>query len=144
IIFAPRRTAGYAAAVRISSDIVQYSLADYAGTLIDRFEEARDHAGQPAPLFAAALLAGLDKLALRSRLDRRQVLAISVSSKGLVDPAVARLVWSPVLGGQQIDFAALFAGRWRAKVFLSNETLLVAHALAARMERSGGGGAAAL
>lgn len=140
VIFAPRRRAGYAAAVRISSDVVQYSLADYAGTLIDRFEEGRDHAGGPVALFAEALLAGLDKLAARSRLDRTQMLVISVSSKGLVDPATARLVWSPVLGGQQIDFAALFAGRWRAKVFLSNETLLVAHALATRMERSGGEG----
>lgn len=138
VIFAPRRAAGYAAAVRISSDVVQYSLADYAGTLIDRFEEARDHAGQPAAQFAAALLAGLDKLAERSRLDRAEVLAISVSSKGLVDPAAVRLVWSPALGGEQIDFAALFAGRWRARVFLDNETLLVAHALAARMERAGG------
>jgi len=137
VIFAPRRAAGYAAAVRISSDIVQYSLADYAGTLIDRFEEARDHAGQPVALFAAALLAGLDKLAERSRLDRAQLLVISVSSKGLVDPAAARLVWSPVLGGQQIDFPALFALRWRAKVFLSNETLLVAHALAGRMGGTG-------
>ena len=40
VIFGQRRGAGYLIAVRISSDVVQYSLADYGGTLIDRFEDA--------------------------------------------------------------------------------------------------------
>jgi predicted ArsR family transcriptional regulator len=44
VIFGQRRDAGYLATVRISSDMVQYSLADYGGTLLDRFEEPRNHA----------------------------------------------------------------------------------------------------
>ncbi len=137
VIFGQRRGAGYLVAVRISSDIVQYSLADYGGTLIDRFEEARNHADTSTQPFADAFVGALEKLVSRSRITREEVLVVSISSKGLVDPASARLVWSPVFGAQQVDFAALLQPHWRAKILLSNETLLVAHAMALRMEKAG-------
>jgi len=137
VIFGPRRDAGYLAAVRISSDVVQYSLADYGGTLIDRFEEARNHADGKTEPFAAAFAAALERLVDRSRIDPARVPVISISSKGLVDPAAARLVWSPIFGAQQVDFAALLRPPWRAKILLDNETLLVAHAMALRMRRAG-------
>lgn len=135
VIFGQRRTAGYLAAVRISSDQVQYSLADYGGTLIDRFEEPRNHAEATTQPFAAAFVGALDRLASRSRIAREEVLVVSISSKGLVDPVSARLVWSPVFGAQQVDFAALLQPHWRARILLSNETLLVAHAMALRMAK---------
>ena len=137
VIFGQRRDAGYLIAVRIASDIVQYSLADYGGTLLDRFEEARNHADSATRPFGEAFVAALDKLVSRSQIDRAQVLIVSISSKGLVDPATARLVWSPVFGSQQVDFAALLQPHWRAKILLNNETLLVAHAMAQRMEKAG-------
>ena len=137
VIFGQRRGAGYLVAVRIASDLVQYSLADYGGTLIDRFEEARNQADSSTRPFAEAFVAALDRLADRSRIAREEVLVVSISSKGLVDPASARLVWSPVFGAEQVDFAALLEPRWRAKILLSNETLLVAHAMALRMEKAG-------
>ena len=137
VIFGQRRGAGYLVAVRIASDLVQYSLADYGGTLIDRFEEVRNHADSSTRPFAEAFVASLDRLADRSRIGREEVLVVSISSKGLVDPASARLVWSPVFGAEQVDFAALLEPRWRAKILLSNETLLVAHAMALRMEKAG-------
>ena len=137
VIFGQRRGAGYLVAARISSDAVQYSLADYGGTLIDRFEEARDHAQSATRPFAEAFVAALDRLAERSRITREAVLAISISSKGLVDPASARLLWSPVFGAEQVDFSALLEPRWRARILLSNESLLVAHAMALRMEKAG-------
>ncbi len=137
VIFGQRRGAGYLVAARISSDAVQYSLADYGGSLIDRFEEARDHAQSATRPFAEAFVAALDRLAERSRIAREAVLAISISSKGLVDPASARLLWSPVFGAEQVDFSALLEPRWRARILLSNESLLVAHAMALRMEKAG-------
>ena len=139
VIFGQRRKAGYLVAVRISSDVVQYSLADYAGTLIDRFEEARNHADADTQPFAAAFVAALDRLVERSQIAREDVLVVSISSKGLVDPAQALLVWSPIFGERQVDFAALLSPRWRAKILISNETLLVAHAMALRMEKAGTG-----
>ncbi len=137
VIFGQRRGAGYLVTVRISSDLVQYSLADYGGTLTDRFEEARNQADSSTRPFAEAFVAALDRLADRSRIGREEVLVVSISSKGLVDPASARLLWSPVFGAEQVDFAALLQPRWRAKILLSNETLLVAHAMALRMEKAG-------
>lgn len=136
VIFGQRREAGYLIAVRISSDMVQYSLADYGGTLLDRFEEPRNHADVSTGPFAAAFVAALERLVERSQIRRDDVLVVSISSKGLVDPASARLVWSPVFGAQQVDFAALLQPAWRAKILLSNETLLVAHAMASRMEKA--------
>ena len=137
VIFGQRRDAGYLVTVRISSDAVQYSLADYGGTLIDRFEEARNHADSSTQPFADAFVAALDRLTERSQIARERVLIVSISSKGLVDPAHALLVWSPVFGERQVDFAALLSPRWRAKILISNETLLVAHAMALRMEKAG-------
>jgi DNA-binding MarR family transcriptional regulator len=135
VLFMPRRDCGYLIVVRISSDLVQYSLTDYGGTLLDRFDEVRNHGERGTAAFAHAFTEALDRLLQRSRLERGQVLAVSISSKGLVDGEAARLLWSPVFGREELDFAALLAPHWRAKVMLNNETLLVAQALAAQAQR---------
>lgn len=137
VLFSQKRDCGYLITVRISSDVLQYSLADYGGTLIDRFDEPRQHADPSTERFVEALRAGLHKAAQRSGLMPAQVLAISISSKGIVDPSNARLIWSPVFGLEQIDFAEVLAGEWAANVTLSNETLLVAHALSLRSAKAG-------
>ncbi|WP_457585471.1 ROK family transcriptional regulator [Ensifer canadensis] len=138
VLFTPRRDCGYVIVVRISSDVVQYSLTDYGGTLLDRFEESRNHDQRGTSAFAQIFVDALERLLQRSRLTRDRVLAVSISSKGLVDvdTGAARLLWSPVFGSEQLDFAALLAPEWRAKVMLNNETLLVAQALAAQAERA--------
>jgi predicted ArsR family transcriptional regulator len=59
ILFKQRRSAAYAAFVRISSDVLQYSMVDYSGTLIYRIEEKRDNAGQKVEAFAADIRAAL-------------------------------------------------------------------------------------
>ncbi|MDX3927178.1 MAG: ROK family transcriptional regulator [Shinella sp.] len=140
VLFQQRRGSAYLIAVRIASDLVQYSLADYAGTLIDRFEEPRNNLSTSAASFTQGFLDALERLVQRSRIDRDAVLSISISSKGIVDSSARRLIWSPVFGLEQIDFAALLSPAWRAKVTLSNETLLVADALAARMDTGGEAG----
>jgi predicted NBD/HSP70 family sugar kinase len=48
-------------------------------------------------------------------------------------------LWSPVFGGEQIDFAALLEPEWRAKVTLNNETLLVAQALGMKADSAQSG-----
>jgi len=138
VLFAPNRDCGYVIVVRISSDIVQYSLADYGGVLLDRFEEARDRDHTGAAAFGRRFAASLDRLLERSRIGKNQVLAISISSKGLVAAEGARLIWSPVFGGEELDFAKLLVPEWPARVMLSNETLLVAQALAAQAEAKDG------
>ncbi|HEV7320007.1 MAG TPA: ROK family protein [Ensifer sp.] len=135
VLFTPRRDYGHLVVVRISSDIVQYSLIDYGGTLLDRFDETRNHDERGTAPFARAFVEALERLLQRSRLDRDRVLAVSISSKGLVDGETARLLWSPVFGREELDFSRLLAPQWRAKVMLSNETLLVAQALAAQAAR---------
>ncbi len=106
-----------------------------AGTLLDRFEEApqsrparhgRAFARRPSSRRWSACCS-------RSRLDKRdRVLAISISSKGLVD-ADRRGGCS----GRRSSAASsstlprCLQPEWRARVMLNNETLLVAQALAA-------------
>ena len=41
VLLGPNATFAYVAAIRITTEIVEYSLIDYAGTLVDRFHEAR-------------------------------------------------------------------------------------------------------
>ncbi|MDX0550322.1 ROK family protein [Sinorhizobium medicae] len=133
VLFEPRRDCGHVIVVRISSDVVQYSLADYGGILLDRFEEVRGDLGGTAA-FGEVLAAALERLLLRSNISKDEVLAISISSKGLVAADGARLIWSPVFGGEQLDFVKLLRPDWRARIMLSNESLLVAHALAVKEE----------
>ncbi|MCZ7487776.1 ROK family transcriptional regulator [Rhizobium rhizogenes] len=130
ILFAPRGAFCHVAIVIISSDSVQYSLVDYAGKLVDRFTEQRLTAEKGT--FGAAILAGLARLADRSRIDRHGILQVSISSKGLVDAAAATLVWSPVLGNERIDFRQLLSADGRTRVTLNNETLLAAKAIRMR------------
>ncbi|CUX46062.1 MULTISPECIES: ROK family transcriptional regulator [Rhizobium/Agrobacterium group] len=130
ILFAPRGAFCHVAIVIISSDSVQYSLVDYAGKLVDRFTEQRLAAEKGT--FGGAILAGLARLADRSRIDRHDILQVSISSKGLVDAAAATLVWSPVLGNERIDFRQLLSADGRNRVTLNNETLLAAKAIRMR------------
>lgn len=137
VLFSQRRNCGYLITAIISSDSIQYSLVDYAGTLLDRFTEARGEGGTDA--FVASISAALERAVARSRIDRRSVLLISISSKGLVHPGAPVLVWSPVFGLQPIDFAEALGDGWSAKVILNNETLLVAGALLEREVKKEGG-----
>ncbi|WEZ82845.1 ROK family protein [Rhizobium sp. 32-5/1] len=139
VFFSQRRNCGYLIVVRISSDVVQYSMIDYGGTLIDRLEEPRNHGLAGTAHFVRSLLDTLDRLVSRSRLEKTQVLAISISSKGLVDNESPRLLWSPVFGSEQIDFAGLLQPEWSAKVTLNNETLLVAQALGLKADKASAG-----
>ena len=144
VLFSQRRDVGFLVAVRISSDIVQYSLADFSGTLIDRFEEVRDHGDPSTEHFAQILRAALLRLARRSSLSPDAILRVSISSKGLVDGERPVLLWSPVFGDRQIDFAACLPDGWPAVVNLNNESLLVAHALSMRMDRGADAGPAGM
>lgn len=127
ILFGPSGSFCHVAIVIISSDSVQYSLIDYAGKLVDRFTEQRITAEKGA--FGGSILAGLERLADRSRINRHDILQVSISSKGLVDAAAAVLVWSPVLGNEEIDFQQLISQDGRTRVTLNNETLLAAKAI---------------
>lgn len=134
VLFSQRRGCGYVITVIVSSDSIQYSLVDYAGTLLDRFAEARRGA---APEFIAAINAGLGRAVERSSIGREQVLLVSISSKGLVSADAPVLVWSPVLGADAVDFRLALGAGWGGKVILNNETLLVAKALQQRLAREG-------
>lgn len=135
ILFLQRRAAAYAAFVRISSDVLQYSLVDYSGTLIDRIDEKRANTGEKAEAFVASIQSTLARLAERAGINRTALLAISISSKGLVADDNATLLWSPVLGDQQINFQQVLEPDWDAKITLSHESLLVASALHTSLSR---------
>lgn len=136
VSFSQRRDSGYIAAVRISSDQVQYSLVDYSGALMDRFTESRTVAGETVAAFIPAVSAALDRLAQRSHLPLAKILVLSISSKGLVDQFGPKLLWSPVFGSNVLDFSKVFSRLPHAKIILSNETRLVAAALGRRLEKT--------
>ncbi|MVA73913.1 ROK family protein [Agrobacterium vitis] len=132
-----RRDFAYVMSVRISSDRLNYTLSDFRGTLMDRFEEPR-----PLDVSAAGFIDGLGRnlarLASRSKLEPEKVAVLSVSSKGIVDAGGARLLWTPVFGQQPLDLKAGLGDFEKAMALLSNETLLVAHGLSRRMDAQDG------
>ncbi|MBO3758396.1 ROK family transcriptional regulator [Ciceribacter sp. L1K22] len=133
VLFTQRRGHSYLVVVIISSDVVQYSLADYSGTLIDRFTETRVAGG--VGTFMEGVQRALERMIERNRVSPSAVRSISISSKGLVDSSAPVLLWSPVLGTERVDFQAGLSPRWPARILLSNETLLVARALGQKSER---------
>jgi predicted NBD/HSP70 family sugar kinase len=137
VSFMQRRNGGYIVTVRISSDQVQYSLVDYSGTLIDRFEEMRSGTKETVESFIENLRQAVDRLAERSIVARNRILVVSISSKGLVDGFSKTMLWSPVFGSEKIDFSKVFASLPQATIILNNETLLVAAAIARRQEKKG-------
>ncbi|MGO7778392.1 transcriptional regulator, partial [Rhizobium johnstonii] len=76
--------------------------------------------------------AGLLRILDRSKISQEKVLLVSISSKGLVNSTEPVLVWSQIVGSEQIDLESALRPEWQAKVILDNETLLVAAALGAR------------
>lgn len=142
--FSQRRDCGYVIVITISSDIIQYSLVDYAGTLLDRFSEERHN--DTIAGFLSSIEFALDRVLTRSRIERHQVLLVSVSSKGLVHANASSLVWSPVFGPRVVDFSGILVNGWHARLVLNNETLLVATALSqsGRSEKGGQDGLVAL
>lgn len=138
VLFARRADAAHVIAVRISSHAVQYSLADFRGTMIDRIEETRDQGAVSPRLFLNGFRAALDRLIARSRLQPDLISTVSISSKGLADREGARLSWSPIFGYEPLDFEAALQGFGAARVHLFNESLLVTHALATRLEKTRG------
>lgn len=130
-----QRAAGYAycISVQISSDALRFALSDYRGTLIDRFSAARDvqaaHSGRLLDDIAAAI----QRFLTRSKLAPEAIAHLSLSSKGIVDAEAGRLIWSPILGREQVDFSPLVAGYTNCALSLSNESLLVVQALGRRM-----------
>lgn len=128
------RAAGfaYAVSVQISSDALHYALSDYRGKLIDRFSTVRDvNVAKAGPLLQD-IAASLVRLLGRSKLPPEAFSQLSLSSKGIVEPEVGRLVWSPVLGREEVDFSVLADAYPNCHLSLSNETLLVVQALARR------------
>lgn len=132
VLFARRRRFSHVVAVQISSDALHYGLADYGGTMIDRFSRPRDIAAGTPDSLLGDMGAALGRLIQRSRLQPADIGAISLSSKGIVDAEGGRLVWSPVFGERCVEFSVLLETCPAATLFVSNETLLVAHAAARR------------
>jgi hypothetical protein len=85
--------------------------------------------------FAADIRAALERLAEKSRIPHDGLKAISISSKGLVADDNTTLLWSSVLGSQQINMRKTLEPDWEAKVTLSHESLLVASALHTSLSR---------
>lgn len=137
VLFERSASYGYAVAVQISSDAMHYALSDYRGKLMDRFSTVRDvKAAKAAPLLQD-IAASLERLLGRSKLVNSAFSHLSLSSKGIVEPEKGRLVWSPVLGREEVDFSVLTDAYPNCQLSISNETLLVVQALARRdMSRS--------
>lgn len=132
VLLSRKRSFAYSMCVQASSDNVRYALADYRGTLMDRFDEPRVQAVTPQQ-FSEDFARALNRLADRSKLDPATVAVLSVSSKGIVDAESAKVVWSPVFGNQPVDLNSALSAFVNADLMVSNESLLVAHGLASRL-----------
>lgn len=115
------------ALIDISSGEVEYSLISYSNVLLDRFQVARSNSETDAAAFGDEVRRDLLRLAERSKLEPSQIAHISIATKGLVGGGGTKLLWSPVFGESQIDFAELFP-EWAGRIKINNQTGFSAHA----------------
>ena len=113
--------------IHISSSEVEYSLVSYSNVLLDRFQVARSNSATDAAAFGDRVRRDLFRLAERSELHPSEIAHISIATKGLVGGGGTKLLWSPVFGDNQIDFAELFK-EWPDRVKINNQTGFSAHA----------------
>lgn len=135
VLFGPNPNFACLATIRITTELVEYSLIDYAGTLFDRFHEARPANEKSPKPFVKRLKAGITRLAERSGLNGSSIQSVSVTTKGVVDTDGTTLLWSPVFDDKKINFAKELNEVCAAPVSLHNETAFSAQAVARRLRR---------
>lgn len=128
----------FIAVVRVTSELVQYSLVDYTGTLKDRFEEKRPTSETKVQAFTDRFKAGVSRLIERSRLTPEQILTLSITTKGLVAAGKPELLWSPVFEDETIDFEALLKPILPAQIRLTNDTQFAAQSIAEKRSHTQG------
>ncbi len=131
-LFAQKPDCAHVIIARITGEKIEYSLVDYTGTLKDRFDVLRSNAN--VELFIAKFKDGLLKLLQRSGLRQRDIMIISITSKGHVQRGRAVLLWSPIFGESKINFEQLLNKDWDASISLTNETRFSASAVAETWE----------
>lgn len=138
VTFIKNPDCAYIAAIRITSDRIEFSLADYAATLKDRFSTQRDPEDLNIDHFAAAILDGLEKLCIRTALEKSQIKVISITTKGHETSGRPILLWSPFFGETKIDFEHILRSQWpqwNTKILLTNEAKFAALASALDLQR---------
>lgn len=135
VLFGQSPGFAYLAMVRIATERVEYSLVDFTGTLIDRFVEPRSPKERPAT-FIKKINKSLARLAERSSIGVQEIRAISLTTKGVVDPQSPAVLWTPVFDSHVIDFAEALSDFKSAEVYVKNETTFSAQAVAQRLRRN--------
>ncbi len=125
--FAMHSNFTYLALIRISSGEVEYSLINYAGTLVDRFATARARQDETADEFVDKFRNDIARLVDRNGGDHTLISSVSISTKGVVDDAGTTLLWSPVFGDTTLNFDDVLNAHWGGRVRLTHETAFSAH-----------------
>jgi len=109
---------------------------NYAGTLLDRFHEARPAKEKSSVDFVERLRIGVRRLAERSGLHLNALRTVSITTKGVVDTDSPTVLWSPVFNDQTIDFKMGLRQAMQTQIHVHNETTFSAQAVASRLRRS--------
>jgi len=136
VLFGPSTDFARLVMIRITTEVVEYSMIDYAGTLLDRFHDKRPEKESSTTPFLQRIVAGVERLVERSGVNNSAIQTISVTTKGVVDPLSPTLMWSPVFSDQVINFDEVFRDKFSAFVHLHNETIFSAQAIARRLRSS--------
>jgi len=124
----------------ISARAVTVALADYAGRLVARAEGPPLPRDACAAALTAALIARIDALRLHAATigsGDPPLRALTVAVQGVTDAEARRVLWSPVLDAQGVDFAAPLGARYGAPVAVVNDCAMSATALARRQPALG-------
>lgn len=137
ILFGPKADFAHIILVRISAEKIEYSLVDYREILLDRQTFTRDALHTDVNDFGALIKNQMSDFIKRSKLKPKDIKVISITTKGEIDEINQVLLWSAVFDDQRLDFNALLAPEWTAKIELSNDACFVAYNLMANAVRNG-------
>lgn len=98
----------HAGLVRITSNEIEFSTINFAGTLKDRFTLPRAQDGTSPSDLVRQVRQGLNRLAERADCQVTDFSAVTFSTKGILDQDKKTVLWSAAFGDQVIDFGRAF------------------------------------
>ncbi|MEJ8476749.1 ROK family protein [Roseibium algae] len=121
--------AAYVISIRISVNIIDMALANFAGETVQTKRITFDSSIADNDNFPNILINGIQSFTEEANLLPEQIREIAVAAQGVVELGNGLVVWSPAFKGRKIPITQPLQAAFNARCTLSNDTNMITEAL---------------
>lgn len=125
VSIAVRNDAFYVAGIKTNDKTHTAVVMDFAGNLLGSADIAHNSKTRGTSNILLEVNAVLERALNASGIKRSQLSATGLGLPGLIDCAAGKVIWSPMLDEQNIEFAALASDVLGCPTYIDNDTNLV-------------------